>query len=196
MRHNEEWLRRFYAEIFEVKRILFAEGQTVKGAKRLLRKMRDRWVQRLLRSTNLSDDKDYEILGAWCNKTDNYWPGLFHCYSDPRIPGTNNGMEIFIKEIKQLERHLSQNPNPATRVIRHAATNAIATTRPELPGKEFLARCSPQLIAQAEASLKAKRKTLGAARYARRNIDAFAENALERWRRASRVQQHVETSHE
>lgn len=167
-----------------MKRILFDKRQTVKGAKRLLGKIRERWVGRLMRHQSSGDDREWTILGAWCNQTDNYWPGLFHCYADPRIPGTNNSLELFIKEQKQFVRVLARNPRPATRFLRHAADNAIVLTRPKLPGKEFLARRSAVEMQQAEASLQAARRKLGAALRIRRDVDRFAMVVLERWKKA------------
>jgi hypothetical protein len=167
-----------------VKRILFDKRQTVKGAKRLLRKMRERWVERMMRPQGTGDDREWAILGAWCNQTDNYWPGLFHCYADPRIPGTNNSLELFIKQMKQMVRLISRNPNPATRVIGQAATNAIAVTHPELPGKEFLASRSAAVMQQAESSLKGRRRKLGAALRIRRDVDGFVKSVQERWKEA------------
>ena len=75
-----------------MKRILFDKRQTVKGAKRCLRKMHERWVERMMRPQPSGDNREWAILGTWCNQTKNYWPGLFHCYADPRIPGTNNAL--------------------------------------------------------------------------------------------------------
>jgi hypothetical protein len=137
----------------------------------------------MMRPHKTGDVQGFEILATWCNQTKNYWPGLFHCYADPRIPGTNNSLELFIKEMKQMVRLLSRNPNPATRVIRHAATNAIVVTRPELPGKEFLAKCSPQLLAKVEKSLKFRRRRNGAVLRVRRDVQGFANGVLERWKR-------------
>lgn len=167
-----------------MKRILFDKRQTVKGAKRLLGKMRKQWVERMMRPQSTGDERVWGILGTWCNQTDNYWPGLFHCYADPRIPGTNNSLEAFIKQMKQMVRLLSRNPNPATRFIGQAATNAIAFTHPELPGKDFLASRSAAVIQQAEASLKSRRRKLGAALRIRRDIDGFAKSVQERWKKA------------
>lgn len=35
------------------------------------------------------------------------WSGLFHCYDDPRIPRTNNGMENFVKRLRSLWKRIT-----------------------------------------------------------------------------------------
>lgn len=146
--------------------------------------MKDKWALQLTRKHAGLDEDSYVLLATWCNQTENYWPGLFHCYADPRIPATNNDMERLIKKIKQLERVLSKNPNPAIRFILHAATNALVTGRPELPGAEFLARCGPTVIRETEARLRAQQKRRGVGWLAIRNFDGAKERLLESWRMA------------
>ena len=121
------------------------------------------------------------MLKDWCKQTDSCWPGLFHCYGDDRIPGTNNEIERFIKEMKQLERKLSRNPNPELRFIRHAAINALLAHRPSLPGETFLARLSEQEWKTAEQLLAAERRKQGLSHLIRRKPERFAELILERW---------------
>lgn len=178
-----------------MKRILFDKRQTVKGAKRCLRKMHERWVERMMRPQPSGDNREWAILGTWCNQTKNYWPGLFHCYADPRIPGTNNALEAFIKQMKQMVRLISRNPNPATRFIGSAAMNAIAVTHPELPGEDFLASRSASVMQQAEASLLGRRRKLGASLKVRRDVDGFAASVLERWKVACAERCAAEINH-
>ena len=146
--------------------------------------MQQRWVDRMMHPQGPGDEREWDVLGGWYSQTDNYWPGLFHCYADPRIPGTNNTMEQFINQQKQMFRVLARNPHPATRFIRHAADTAIVDTLPELPGKDFLARRSAAEMQQAEASLRASQRKLGAAQRIRRDVDGFARGVLERWKKA------------
>ena len=126
------------------------------------------------------------MLSDWCDQTDSYWLGLFHCYGDFRIPATNNEMERFIKEMKQLERTLSRNPNPEIRFIRHAAINALLASRPSLPGEDFLANVNAQEVKAAVRRLASRRKEQGLAHLLRRNPERFCELALERWKQSSR----------
>lgn len=137
-----------------------------------------------MRPQSNQDERGPTILAGWCNQTANYWPGLFHRYADPRIPGTNNTMERGIKETKQIIRVLARNPRPAVRFIRHGATIAMVTTRAELPGESFLASRSAEEWQSAEAALRAKRRRSGAALRARRNPEGFAHSVLERWKKA------------
>jgi hypothetical protein len=105
-------------------------------------------------------------------------------------------MEQFINKQKQFVRVLARNPRPASRFIRHAADNAIVLTRPELPGKDFLASRSAAEMQQAEASIQAGRRQLGAARRIRRDIDGFASSVLERWKKACAERQAAEKTAE
>lgn len=178
-------MRQFYAEILDIRKFLFAKAQTAKGAKRLLRKKRERWLSRILRSASTADPEDGVIYATWCNQVDSYWPGLFHCYADPRIPNTNNDMERFIKEMKQLERFLSRNPNPAVRFLRNAATTALVVTRPELPGERFLASRTAADLRMAADVLLAQRKKFGAAQMVRRDVTKFAAHTVARWKEAN-----------
>jgi len=183
-RDDEKWVRRFYAEIYAVADVLFVKAKTTQGAKRLLREMREEWASQLTRVTSDADGRAWALLANWCNQTDNYWQGLFHCYADPRIPATNNDMEHLIKEMKQLERVLSRNPNPAIRFILHAATNALVTGRPSLPGADYLARCGADAMHQAETRLRADRKRRGVGWRAIRNFKDAKVSLLERWKLA------------
>lgn len=166
-----------------MRHILFREQQTAKGAKRELLKLRDGWERRL-RSPRC-DEQTRSILSAWCEQTDSYWPGLFHCYGNPHIPATNNGTEQLIKETKQLERLLSRSPKPAVRFIRHAATNAKVRGWPRLPGKEFLASRSIEQLRDAERQLRERRRQQGVQSRARRDIDGFAQEVLKRWKQSN-----------
>lgn len=185
-RDDEERVRRFYADIREVGDILFIKAKTTNGAKRLLREMKDKWMAEMTRYAASGDADAWSMLAGWCNQTDTYWPGLFHCYADPRIPATNNDIERLIKEMKQLERVLSKNPRPATRFIMHAPTNAMVTSRPQLPGAEFLARLGPEVIRQTEARLRGERKRRGVGWRAIRNFKGAKATLVERWEEACR----------
>jgi hypothetical protein len=178
-------IHRFYDDIWTVQKILFKEGQTTKGAKHELYKLRKNWERRLASPRCEADLEAAEMLGAWCDQTDSYWPGLFYCYGDYRIPATNNEMELWIKEMKQLERRLSGNPNPAARFIRHAAINALLASRPRLPDETFLASRSEQEVKAAVRRLNARRRKLGLSHLVRRDPTRFAELVLERWKQSS-----------
>jgi hypothetical protein len=180
-RDDEERIRRFYEDIRDVADILFVKAKTTKGAKRMLRGMRAKWMSEANRYASCGDKEAWGMLMTWCNQTDNYWPGLFHCYADPRIPGTSNDIERLIKEMKQLERLLSRSPRPAARFILNAPTNALLTSHPELPGAAALARLGPDVLEQAEDRLRSERKRRGVGWRAIRNFKAAKASLLERW---------------
>lgn len=60
---------------------------------KLRRKMGDGWI--------------YGNLGAMVDTIEHHWNGLFFCYDDPRIPRTDNGLEITIRHNKTSYRRIS-----------------------------------------------------------------------------------------
>lgn len=93
-------------------------------------------------------------------------------------------MERHIKEMKQWERVISRNPNPAVRFTRHAATNATVIAHPQLPGAEFLASRSTAELQAATKILKAQRRKQGVASLVRRDMDRFKTGIIARWKEA------------
>ena len=186
-------IRRFYEDVWNVQKILFATGQTKSGAKRQLFKLRKNWEKRIASPRCSADLDAAEMLGDWCAQTDSYWPGLFHTYSDFRLPGTSNDIERHIKDNKQLVRKQSGSPNPARRFIRHGATNAVVTSRPVLPDKNDLASRSAGDWAVAKKELAARRKSHTALHLARRDPEKYRKRFLERWNLtvASRIDQKI-----
>lgn len=183
-RDDEERIRRFYEDIREVADILFVKAKTTKGAKRLLREMRAKWMSEANRYAASGDAEAWGMLMTWCNQTDNYWPGLFHCYADPRIPATSNDIERLIKAMKQLERILSRSPRPGTRFILNAPVNALVTSHPQLPEAESLANLGPRVLQQVEARLRSERTRRGIGWRATRNLKAAKVTLLTRWKDA------------
>lgn len=189
MRAEEKWIRRFYADIWEMGHILFHQAKTAKGAKRLLRGMQARWISMMdhpERHPEVPHDEEaYALLNGWSNRLELYWKNLFHCYSNPHIPATNNEMERVILDLKQLERILSRSPRPGDRFIRHAATNAMVVGRPELPGETFLVRCGQKAIEQAVTRLRAQRKQHGIGVTACRDWPRARDRLLAQWKEAT-----------
>lgn len=147
-------------------------------------KLRKTWETRLSSPIYKGQIVEHGILLGWCDLTDAYWPGLFHCYSDPRIPATNNELERHIKRMKQLERVFSSHANPAMRFISHAATNSKVTALPIIPDEKALARHTTQDIRDATKRLKASRRKHGVAQRIRRTPKTFIEELLVRWKTA------------
>lgn len=143
--------------------------------------MRRGWETELQRLRSHPEDPARPLLKEWIGLTKSYWPGLFHCYVDDRIPRTNNEMERFIKELKTLERRLSQNPNPAVRFNRNAPVNAAFANRAALPGFDYLACCSTEEIEAAKKSMKASRRKTGIMRLSRKNLDKVLDRAERLW---------------
>lgn len=148
-----------------------------------MRELRKGWEKELRALQRKADTSAAPILKEWIKLTNSYWPGLFHCYIDTRIPQTNNEMERFIKELKTLERRLSRMPKPALRFTRNAPVNATFANRRVLPGAEELARHSREDLERAKEAMRSNTKKLGVYRLARRNIDKALSRVLQLWSR-------------
>lgn len=184
VKDDERYLRTYYADIQTVGKILFAEGQTARGAKRMLRKLRDTWEASLRKFSEDPNNPAAKVLASWCKTTDSYWPGLFHTYSNPYIPGTNNATEQTIKEAKSNARILSGNPNPAHRFLRHGAINAVFIGMIELPGVEFLRSLTHEDIAKAKATIRSTNGRWVIIHRARHGRAEHLNRLEERWKQA------------
>lgn len=149
-----------------------------------MREMMRRWQKKLARLG--SDDPGAGVLDQWLKQSESHWPGLFHCYSNPRIPNTNNDGEQLILIVKNIIRRLANNPNPAVRVMRSGAVTALFVGRTTLPGVDFVAACKPEVRARAEALVAAQRTKIGVMQRSRRDYDGEMNRLLERAREASR----------
>lgn len=150
-----------------------------------MREMMRRWEKKLRKLD--SDDPGAGVLAKWLKQTESHWPGLFHCYADPRIPHTNNDGEQLILVVKNLVRRLANNPNPAVRVMRSGAVTALFVGRTTLPGEDFIANCGPHTRAKAARLLNAQRKKIGVMQRSRRDFDGELKRLTERARQASRA---------
>lgn len=190
---QQQCLRTLYDDVRQVGHILFQEGQTAKGAKRLLRKMRENWEGQLKRLQRSPNELAESVLTAWCGTTETYWPGLFHCYSNPYIPGTNNSTEQRIKDIKTFERVLAKNPKPAIRFLRHAAINALFIGRDgDLPGEDFIANTSREDIAAAKNTLRGGQGRWAVMRKARLQRTKLLGQLQERWKQAEHYEDYAD----
>lgn len=182
LRKKEAWLREYYKDIWTVGNILFTTGKSKRDRKQLLEKLRESWEKRLLELEGSPDKVGAHFLSECCRLTDDQWDGLFHCYSNPRIPATNNGSEQLNAMLKSLERVQAKNPNPGARFIRNAPINAAFVNRKQFPGKEFIATRNPEELAAVRSQRKAVAHKLGVARLARRDIKRLLDRLQERWR--------------
>lgn len=181
LRDKERWLRAFYGDIRKVGEILFREGKTKKERKRLLRELRFHWAAELTRLEEAEDEPGAFFTSECIRLTDSQWDGLFHCYSNPRIPPTNNGTEALISQLKSLERVQGKNPSPGDRFINNAPSNALLGSLPKLPGAEFIASRTPQEIAEIRFQRKQAAHQTGVARLARQNLPKLAGKLIQRW---------------
>ena len=55
----------------------------------------------------MGDGGIFSNLGAMVDTIEHHWNGLFFCYDDPRIPRTDNGLEITIRHNKTSYRRIS-----------------------------------------------------------------------------------------
>ena len=186
LKSDEEWLRLYYPDILELGRILFADGQTSSKAKKLLGKLTEKWKTEL---ADLQEDKDEpeteELLKGWLKQAASYAPGLFHCYANPYLPGTNNDMEKFIGDLKKLEQFLANNSRPASRFVKNAPIHAIVFNRKQLPGLEFINSRRREDIKRAKAYLETRRKRASIAYRARRDFSGTVKSIREQWEAAS-----------
>jgi hypothetical protein len=147
----------------------------------LLRELRQSWESRLLQLDQSPDKPAALFLSECCRLTDDQWEGLFHCYSNPRIPQTNNGTEQLIAQLKSLERMLASNPSPGGRFIRNAPINALFTNRRRFPDQTFIGTRSPEEMAATRRNRKAAAHKAGVARLARRDLPKLLEQFKARW---------------
>jgi hypothetical protein len=161
--------------------ILFSSGKSKRERKRLLEELRQTWEKRLSKIDLSADKPGAYFLSECCRLTDDQWDGLFHCFSNPRIPGTNNGTEQFIGQLKSLERVLAKNPNPGARFIRNAPINAAFVNRRQFPGKTFIAGRTPDEMAAIRQARKKAAHKVGVARLARKDIHKLLDRLKKQW---------------
>lgn len=179
---EQDWLTLYYQDVLELGRILFAAGQTAGTAQRLFAQLTEKWKSELAElKTRGEDDEAQALLAGWIKVAASYSADLFHCYSNPHIPPTNNAMEKFIGDLKKLEQLLANNPRPASRFVRHAPTRAIFFKCKQLPGQAFLASRSKEDLKQAKAYLELRRKHASIAYRARRDFTRTVRSLQEQW---------------
>ena len=184
LRTKEKWLRVFYADVWAVGEILFGQGKTKSERKRLLRKLQEKWVKNMMRLDRLPGPEHpaMPFLVEAFRVTDEQFDNLFHCFSNPRIPGTNNGTEQLIAHLKSLERQLAKNPNPGARFIRNAPSTALLVNLKVLPGEQFIGTRTPEQLAQVRVELKEASRQAGIAMLARRDLPELMSRIKKRWK--------------
>lgn len=180
---KEEWIRLFYDDIWTVGEILFSADKTKKERKRLLHQLREDWENEIARLEHGPDEAGRFFLAECCRITDEQWAGLFHCYSNPRIPPTNNGTEQLILVLKNQERMQAKSPNPGARFIRNAPIRALFINRQRASDEAFIGSRSREQMDQARCRLRTVSRTTGVARLARRDLPRLLDRIKQRWRR-------------
>lgn len=176
-------LRCYYDDIWSIGDTLFGEGKSRQQRKHLLEEMRKNWELELqkLDAASEKDALGVEFLAECCRITDEQWVGLFHCYVNPRIPGTNNGTEQLIATLKSLERVLSRNPNPGARFIRNAPVMALFVNQQRPPGAAFIGTRGPEDMARVRRQLRAGARVGGVAKLARQNLPLLLSRIIKGW---------------
>lgn len=182
LRDKENWLRSYYADIWTVGNILFGQGTPKNERKRLLRELQGKWVANMRRLDDSPDDPALPFLVEAFGVTQSQFYNLFHCYTNPRIPATNNGTERLLAVLKALERQLAKNPNPGARFIRNAPTEGLLLNLKTLPGEAFIGTRTPEDMARVRASLREESRQAGVAKLARRNLPELMDRIRKRWR--------------
>lgn len=185
----QDWLLLYYQDVLKLGTIFFAKGRTAAEATRLFGELTAFWKGELKELAER--DEDYEaqaLLTGWIKLADSYGKDLFHHYSDPNIPATNNAMEKFIGDLKKLEQFLANNPRPASRFVRHAPTRALFFGCKHVPGEELLAACRREDIKRARAYLETRRKRASIAYRARRDFTGTLNTLREQWKAAAAIE--------
>lgn len=179
---DAKWIGDFYEDIRQVGRTLFADGRTLRDAKRMLRELKDAWKRELAGyQENGKNEQGQEILKSWLSTTKTYEPGLFHAFAEPRIPKTNNATESINKKLKTLERQISKSPRPGRRFTRNGPLNAIFINMKLTPGEAFIAQRRPEEWRMATQLLEAKAQSNGVARRARSDFKGSLGALEEDW---------------
>lgn len=183
LRSKESWLRAFYADVWALGDILFRQGLKKQERRRLIRELQGKWFKKMRRlDQDHPDHPAMPFLVEAFRVTDDQFDNLFHCYDNPRIPNTNNGMEQLIAHLKSLHRQMAKNPNPGAQFIRNAPTTALLNTRKPLPGEAFVGSRTPEQMAEVRAQLREASRQAGIGKLARRNLPELMSRIKSRWK--------------
>lgn len=112
----------------------------------------------------------------------NYWPGLFHCYAVPGLPATNNDLEQFFGALRHHERRVSGTKRARASVVLRGAVHVLAFVL------TLLAPFSPAQLVPADLSawrklrctLQVRRQSRILQRRFRRNPEKYLSELEER----------------
>ncbi len=181
LRETELWLRKYYEEISNLGEIFFGKNRSAKSRQNLLLERYDDWERQLTELVAEATDPRRIFLEEARRFTDEQFEGLFHCFINPHIPGTNNGTEQLIKRLKSDERTQSKMPNPGERFINNAPISALFITQENVPDEAFIASRTREEMTQARTALKQTRHRTGVARLARSDLPKLLDRVKKRW---------------
>jgi hypothetical protein len=79
-----------------------------------------------------------EQLRWFVKVTKSYWSGLFHCYTSPDIPRTNNDLEHLFGSHRYHERHASGRKQRSPGLVVQASVRVVASLATQLRPEEGL----------------------------------------------------------
>jgi hypothetical protein len=68
----------------------------------------------------------------FCKVSHSYWPGLFHCYSVPELPRTNNELEQFFGAHRSHERRATGRKGASPTLVLRGAVQLVASAATRL----------------------------------------------------------------
>lgn len=90
-------LKEDYKDFLRLRRVLESGGSKEDVEARAMR------LLGLFKRRAITDERYLKAVA----QIETAWGGLFHCYEDPRIPRTNNGMENFVKRLRSLWKRIT-----------------------------------------------------------------------------------------
>ncbi len=115
-----------------------------------------------------------------------YWPGLFHTYDHPEIPGTTNALEGFFGSSKRSLRSTTGHSSTAGGKMQSCgefaiAAQALARTMPKAELDRHLNDVSDAAFAASKQQLQHIREPARERRSIQRDLNAFLGRTLSEW---------------
>lgn len=106
-----------------------------------------------------------------------YWPGLFHCYSDPDLPRTNNALEQQFGSYRWHERRITGRKTASPAMVQRGQVRMLASTatRTHRYSAKDLSACDRQAWTELRAQLDARREKQKQRTRFRRNPQLFLD---------------------
>ena len=84
----------------------------------------------------MGDGGIFSNPGAMVDTIEHHWNGLFFCYDDPRIPRTDNGLEITIRHNKTSYRRISGMQSWDSFMAQYGRSSSLIP--PDVSGDQFI----------------------------------------------------------